>query len=162
VVFDSGEPPVRLTAEMTRDEVIAHVESLRGRNVSAELAFYAWRDLGRTPSGPFVKAAMERNPVSRAGSAALTEAEVVSQVLAWPDESIYDGATRLAQPDEVWNYRRGDGFEKALLVANVLRGRGRGALRIELAEGRATLFEGERQVCSASSSKAPAETVWTV
>ena len=162
LVFDSQEPPVRLTTEMTREEVIAHVESLRGNNVSADLAFYAWRDLARTPSGPFVKAAMERNPVSRAGAEALSEEEVVALVAAWPSGSIYDGASRLAQPDEVWNYRRGDGFEKALLVANVLRGRGRGEMRIVLAEGEVTLREGVRTVCAFASVKVPAESVWTV
>jgi hypothetical protein len=34
--------------------------------------------------------------------------------------SIYDGK-RLAQPDEVANYRTGDGLERALLLANVIR-----------------------------------------
>jgi hypothetical protein len=29
----------------------------------------------------------------------------------------------MAQPDEVWNYRRGDGFEKAILLATVLAAR---------------------------------------
>ncbi len=87
---------------------------------------------------------------------------MVAQVAAWPDESIYDGASRLAQPDEVWNYRRGDGFEKALLVANVLRGRGLGPMRIELADGEAALFEEGRRVCVFASVKTPAEPVWTV
>lgn len=36
-----------------------------------------------------------------------------------PDESIY-GSGRLALPDEVWNFRRGDGIEKALLLADVI------------------------------------------
>jgi hypothetical protein len=35
------------------------------------------------------------------------------------NESIYDGK-RLALPDEVWNFRRGDGIEKALMLANFL------------------------------------------
>ena len=34
-----------------------------------------------------------------------------------PNESIYDG-TRTAQPDEVWNYQRGDGLERAVALAN--------------------------------------------
>ncbi len=38
-------------------------------------------------------------------------------------ESIYDEPGRLAQPDEVWNYGRGDGAEKAVLLANILRAR---------------------------------------
>ncbi|GAI82423.1 unnamed protein product, partial [marine sediment metagenome] len=33
--------------------------------------------------------------------------------------SIYDGK-RLAQPDEVANYKAGDGLEKAFLLANVI------------------------------------------
>jgi hypothetical protein len=162
LVFDASEPPVRLAAEMTRDEVVAHVESLRGRNVSAELAFYAWRDLGRTPYGPFAKAALERNPVSREGAAPLSEQELISRVAAWPGASIYDGATRLAQPDEVWNFQRGDGLEKALLVANVLRGRGVGAMRLALAAGEAALREGGRKVCAFPSEKCPAEPVWVL
>lgn len=36
------------------------------------------------------------------------------------DESIYDG-NRLAQPDEVVNYKTGDGLEKAFVLANVIR-----------------------------------------
>ena len=36
-----------------------------------------------------------------------------------PNDSIYDGQ-RLAQPDEVWNFGRGDGMEKALTLANYL------------------------------------------
>ena len=36
-----------------------------------------------------------------------------------PDESIYDGK-RLALPDEVWNFKRGDGIEKAILIASFI------------------------------------------
>jgi hypothetical protein len=46
------------------------------------------------------------------------------QVCAWLknmyDESIYDG-NRVAQPDEVVNYKTGDGLEKAFVLANVIR-----------------------------------------
>ena len=38
------------------------------------------------------------------------------------EESIY-GGTRLAQPDEVWNFKRGNGMEKAITLANILRNR---------------------------------------
>jgi len=38
------------------------------------------------------------------------------------DDSIYDGK-RLAQPDEVANYKTGDGLEKAFLFANAIRER---------------------------------------
>jgi hypothetical protein len=71
---------------------------------------------------PFVKAAIERNPVcvKMAGSMPLDE------VYAWlgqmKDDSIYD-QQRLAQPDEVANYRTGDGLEKAFVLANIIRQR---------------------------------------
>ena len=162
VAFDAAEPPFALKAEMTREDVIAHVESLRGRNPTADLAFYAWRDLTRTPSAPFIRAAMERNPVSRNAAAALSEAQIVEQVGGWEGASIYDGPARLAQPDEVWNFRRGDGFEKALLVANMLRGRGAGPMRLALERGAAVLTEQGRPVCAFPSAKTPSEPVWDV
>ncbi len=39
-----------------------------------------------------------------------------------PNKSIYD-SSRLAQPDEVWNYRMGDGLERAICLANILKNR---------------------------------------
>jgi hypothetical protein len=38
-----------------------------------------------------------------------------------PGESIYNEPFRIAQPDEVWNYLRGDGLEKAICLANAIR-----------------------------------------
>ena len=38
------------------------------------------------------------------------------------DDTIYDGR-RLAQPDEVANFKTGDGLDKAFLLANVIRER---------------------------------------
>jgi hypothetical protein len=72
---------------------------------------------------PFLLAAIERNPVSIEGARTLDDVAIVQRVMAMPHESIYEEAGRLAQPDEVWNYGRGDGVEKALLVANILRQR---------------------------------------
>ena len=163
VTFESGQPPILLTVEMTREEVVAQVDALRPRNVTADMAFYAWRDLTRTSYVPFAKAALERNPVSVAGSAGMTVEEVLAQVAAWPDESIYDGPARMAQPDEVWNYRRGDGFEKALLVANVARHRGGGAMRLALADGEVTLSADDgRRIGVFLSGKVPAQVLWEV
>jgi hypothetical protein len=45
--------------------------------------------------------------------------EVYSILNNLTDESIYDGK-RLALPDEVWNFRRGDGIEKAFLLADFI------------------------------------------
>jgi hypothetical protein len=160
--FEPEAAPLALAVEMSRDEVIAHLESLRGRNVTADMAFYAWRDLTRTPAAPFLKAALERNPVSVAATAALSVEGVAAALAALPDDSIYDGEARLAQPDEVWNFRRGDGLEKALLVANVARGRGAGPMRLALEEGVASLALAEdgREFCRFPTRKRPAETVW--
>jgi len=44
------------------------------------------------------------------------------QLQTWPDESIYDG-NRLALPDEVVNFQRGDGIEKALTMMNIAKSR---------------------------------------
>ena len=141
VTFVTNEPAIPLTPAMTREEVIACIESLRQTNLTADMAFYAWRDLSRTPVEPFLLAALERNPVSQQGSAALTTSEIIELITAWPTESIYDGETRLAQPDEVWNFRRGDGFEKAILLASLLRARGLAPLLIKRTSTHAEVVE---------------------
>ena len=68
---------------------------------------------------PFIKAAIERNPVCFTDLNEKDISEVYSILQNMPDESIYDGK-RLALPDEVWNFKRGDGIEKALLLADFL------------------------------------------
>ena len=112
-----------LRPEMQRTEVIARLEQLREHHPVADHAFYAYRDLNRTDPWPFLLAALERNPVSLSGARDMSDAEVIGFVSEMPDESIYDEPGRLAQPDEVWNYGRGDGAEKAILLANILRDR---------------------------------------
>jgi hypothetical protein len=69
-----------------------------------------------------MKAALERNPVSIAGCAKLGIPDIARKLSDLPNESIYDG-TRMAQPDEVWNYGRGDGLEKAICLLNIFRSR---------------------------------------
>jgi hypothetical protein len=68
---------------------------------------------------PYIKAAVERNPVSFIELNEKNNYEVYSMIKEFPQESIYDG-NRLALPDEVWNFRRGDGIEKAFLLADFL------------------------------------------
>ncbi len=69
---------------------------------------------------PFLKAAVERSPVSLAMARSMSLDAVYAWLQKMDNVSIYDGK-RLAQPDEVANYRTGDGLEKALLLANVIR-----------------------------------------
>jgi len=108
-----------LSPAMTPDALKEILQSHRTRSIAADLSFYARRDFGASDWRPLIKAAWERNPVSIKGARDWSIDHLVETVKGWPDESIYDGM-RMAQPDEVWNYRRGDGAEKALLAANIL------------------------------------------
>ncbi len=112
--------PVRLTNRMNRQEVIATLTALRDRNPVVDLAFYAYRDMEGCDWRPFIKAAVERNPVALETSRDMTVEQVYTWLLGMQDCSIYEG-TRLAQPDEVVNFKTGDGLEKALVLANVIR-----------------------------------------
>lgn len=47
---------------------------------------------------------------------------IVACLREMANESIFD-STRVAQPDEVWNTRHGDGFEKAVTLATILHAR---------------------------------------
>lgn len=114
--------PIQLSTEMNRKDIISYLESIRARNVSADLAFYAFRDFSRIKWEPFIKAALERNPVSITKCQDIGDDEVIILLERMPNESIYDGP-RMAQPDEVWNYQRGDGFERAICLANILKHR---------------------------------------
>lgn len=113
-------PPINLSIEHSREQIIDYLGSIRKSNTTADLAFYAYRDMETCDWTPFVKAAVERNPVS----IEMTKSMSVEQVYNWlekmADESIYDGK-RLAQPDEVVNYNTGDGLEKAFVLANIMR-----------------------------------------
>ncbi len=93
---------------------------------STELAFYAGRFMDLCDWEPFLKAVLERNPVSIAWSREMNLDMAYEELQTWPDESIYEG-NRLALPDEVVNFKRGDGIEKALTLANVIHSRDRGA-----------------------------------
>jgi hypothetical protein len=106
----------------SREEIIAYLESVREHNPVADLAFAAYRDMSKSPWKPFVKAAMERNPVCIEGARNMAPPEVREKLASMADTSIYDGK-RMAQPDEVWNYGRGDGLEKALCLMDILKAR---------------------------------------
>jgi len=121
--FLDGQAPLGLDGEMEREEIIERLESIRDRNAMADLAFYAYRDLTRVEPEPYLAAAVQRNPVCIEGADGLDTAALLARVIAMADASIYDGAGRLALPDEVWNYARGDGLEKAVLLADILRAR---------------------------------------
>ncbi|MDD4986812.1 MAG: hypothetical protein PHQ43_13760, partial [Dehalococcoidales bacterium] len=158
--FISGQEPLGIVLGMTRVEIVNRLESIRERNDTANMAFYAYRDLRRTEPWPFLVAAMQRNPVSIAGAEGMECSSLVRRLSEMPDLSIYDGPGRLAQPDEVWNYGRGDGLEKAVLLANILHSRMPGEeMVIEISPDRACLKVGQT-LSDFSSRKEVGEQIW--
>lgn len=153
VMFQNTEEPLGLTPEMSYSEIADCLESLRTSNRAAALAPYAAHDLSKTESAPFAQAALARSPVSRTALAGLPSEEILARIAALPNASIYDGPGRLAQPDEVWNFGRGDGLEKCYLVANALGGE-----EIKIENGTATLLASNRPVCTFPTVKQPKET----
>ncbi|MHC5061544.1 MAG: hypothetical protein ACYTFK_10735, partial [Planctomycetota bacterium] len=111
--------PIGLSTEQSRAEVIEYLSNIRETNITAELAFYAYRDMERCDWEPFIKAAVERNPVSIEAAREKTVQQAYDWLNSMPDESIYDGK-RLGQPDEVVNFATGDGVEKAMTLANIV------------------------------------------
>jgi hypothetical protein len=114
--------PIMIDGLSSREAIVDYFESIRTNNIIADLAFAAYRDMSRSPWRPFLKAALERNPVSVEGAKNLDIAAIAERLSGLENSSIYDGK-RMAQPDEVWNYGRGDGLEKALCLMNIIRNR---------------------------------------
>lgn len=118
----SPSVPVVLSVTNTRDEIIKIISGVRLDSVTADLAFYAGRQMDSCDWRPFLKAAFERNPVSVDFFKDMELDKVYSVLSCWPDESIYEG-NGLAMPDEVVNYKRGEGFEKAITFINIAKSR---------------------------------------
>jgi len=110
---------LKITNENTREEIIEEVVSNASLSELSQLALYIYRQMDMIDWLPFIKAAIERNPVCFTDLNGKDIAEVHSLLSEMHDESIYDGQ-RLSLPDEVWNFRRGDGIEKSLLLATFL------------------------------------------
>jgi hypothetical protein len=103
----------------TREEIIRKIRELAPVSEMAQLTLYAYRDMERTDWRPFIKAAIERNPVCHEPLRGRSADEIYKIISKLENESIYDSG-RMAQPDEVWNFGRGDGAEKAFLMADAL------------------------------------------
>jgi hypothetical protein len=134
---------IRISPGQSRAEIIEYLRQIRAANPVADLAFYAFRDMETCDWEPFVKAAVERSPVSLEVTKAMSIAGVYDWLSRMPSASIYDG-NRLAQPDELANYPTGDGLEKAFLLANVLRHRApEQELHLEVDNGKVLLRGGQ-------------------
>ena len=111
--------PIEISPEQSREQIIKYLQHKRQSNKTADLAFYAYRDMESCRWAPFIKAALERNPVSIQMAGSMSVDQIFDWLRQMQNDSIYDSG-RLAQPDEVANYKTGDGLEKAFLLANVI------------------------------------------
>jgi hypothetical protein len=102
-----------------REKIISHIIKNASRSEQALLALYVYRDMENIDWIPFIKAAVERNPVCFNDLSGRHNSDVAQILNEMPNNSIYSGK-RLALPDEVWNFRCGDGIEKALLLADYI------------------------------------------
>lgn len=116
--FINTEIP-EISVKDTRERIIETINSLSHRSEPAQLALYVYRQMDRIDWLPFVKSAIERNPVCFTDLNGKSIGEIFNVVSSLSSESIYN-SSRLALPDEVWNFRRGDGIEKALLLADII------------------------------------------
>lgn len=114
--------PIEISVEQNREQIIEYLAGIRKSSTTADLAFYACRDMESCDWQPFIIAAIERNPVSIEAAKEKTIQQAYDWLSDMRNESIYEGK-RLAQPDEVANYATGDGVEKAITLANVVRER---------------------------------------
>ena len=108
-----------ITTENSREEIIDLIKNQRDNSETALLTLYVYRQMDMIDWHPFVKASVERNPVSFTDLYEKNNYEVYSLLKELPVDSIYDG-NRLALPDEVWNFKRGDGIEQAFLLADFI------------------------------------------
>lgn len=113
-------PSLNIKVGMNQEQIKEILQKARLENPVADLAFYAFRDMENISWQPFFKAAFERNPVSLLGLKNQTPKQAYQTLKEFKEESIYP-KKRLAQPDEVWNFKRGDGAEKAILLAGYLK-----------------------------------------
>ncbi len=113
---------IEISVDWNRQRIIEYLIDKRSSIATVDLAFYAYRDMESCDWRPFIKAAVERNPVSIQAIENKSIENVYTMLEAMNNNSIYDGK-RLAQPDEVTNYQTGDGLEKAFFLANVIRQR---------------------------------------
>jgi len=110
---------IDLPIDIQRAQAIEYLQSIRHKNPTVDLAFYAYRDMQTCQWSPFIKASLERCPVSIEQTKNMSNQQVYNWLNNLSNNSIYDG-NRLATPDEVINYETGDGLEKAFVLADVL------------------------------------------
>jgi hypothetical protein len=114
-----GSVVPEISVDDDRHKILSQIIKSSNKSETALLALYVYRDMDRISWVPFIKAAVERNPVCLLELEGKTVEEVNNILTCMYGHSIYDD-NRLAQPDEVWNFQRGDGIEKALLLTDFI------------------------------------------
>jgi len=112
-------PVPQISCDDSRERITNTILHQSDKSELSLLTLYVYRQMNKIGWLPFVKAAIERNPVCLNDLNGKNIEEVFEILSGMPDQSIYDNQ-RLALPDEVWNFRRGDGIEKALLFADFI------------------------------------------
>jgi hypothetical protein len=103
----------------SRDQIVSSILGSIERSELSLLTLYVYRQMDKIEWLPFIKASIERNPVCFNDLGSQSIPDVFALLTLLPNQSIYDDK-RLALPDEVWNFRRGDGIEKSLLLADII------------------------------------------
>jgi hypothetical protein len=111
-----------ISIDQSREEILELIRSSADTDPMAELALYAYRDAEFIDWRPMLKAVVERNPVCLEVFKGLPLSECYEKLNGMENRSIYPDK-RLALPDEVVNFSRGDGVEKALCLLNVIKNR---------------------------------------
>ena len=109
----------QITTADNREKIVHEIQGLARKSDVALLTLYVYRQMDMIDWLPFIKAVIERNPVCINELVDNSIPEIYKILTGLPNHSIYEHH-RLALPDEVWNFRRGDGIEKALLLAEII------------------------------------------
>jgi hypothetical protein len=151
-VFINSHLPA-ISPEDSREKIADTITDLTEISETALLTMYVYRQMDRIDWIPFVKASIERNPVCFTDLNGKSIMEVYNILNNLTDESIYDGK-RMGLPDEVWNFRRGDGIEKAFLLADfIIQKYPDASLVIEIVNEKVILkYENEDYLFSSSKS----------
>ena len=115
-------PTLNISINDSREDIIQHIISMREKNEMAQYALYAYRKMDLIDWNPFIQAAIERNPVCLEDLKNTSIMNAYNQLISFSNESIYE-ENRLALPDEVWNFKCGDGLEKAFVLLNLIKSR---------------------------------------
>lgn len=122
----------QISVSDSRSEIADKIMNSAANSEVSLITLYVNRQMDIISWLPFVKASIERNPVCFNDLNGSDISAVYGILLKMADESIYDGQ-RLALPDEVWNFRRGDGIEKALLLADfIIHNKNNASIAIEI------------------------------